>query len=429
MRFQSYFNSAIKIIQLYDGAVPLHHFLKQYFSQHKKHGSRDRKIITHTCYNFYRLGNAFTNISAEERLRLSIFICNDDIEEWKFLYEDEWLNNHTNLENRLAFVQSKYSFSPPDIFPFYNTTSKFLDNDAFARAFFIQPDVFLRIRPGFNDAVINKLQSHNIQYSIIEENCISLPPSTNINLVIDIDKEAVIQDYASQQVKSFFKKVEETFSLQLSATGKEEFQNRITVWDCCAGSGGKSILAYDVLKSIELTASDIRPSIIQNLKQRFAKAGIKKYKTFVYDAANRKLPIPDSKFPTPHSSTNQLFNQSSFSNSKFQIPNSSYDLIICDAPCTGSGTWSRTPEQLYFFDAIKIEEYATRQQKIVSNAVEYLKINGFFLYITCSVFEKENEAIADFIQQKLKLELIKMELIKGYAKKADTMFAALFKKN
>lgn len=411
MRFQSYFNSAIKIIQLYDGTTPLQHFLKQYFSQHKKHGSRDRKIITHVCYNFYRPGKAFANISAEERLKLAIFICNDDIEEWKFLYEDEWLNNHTNLENRLAFVQSKYSFSLQNIFPFYNATSKSLDNDAFARAFFIQPDVFLRIRPGFNDAVINKLQSNNVLYNIIEENCISLAPATNINSVIDVDKEAVVQDYASQQVKSFFKIVEKAFSHQLSATGKEEFQNRITVWDCCAGSGGKSILAYDVLKHIGLTASDIRPSIIQNLKQRFAKAGIKKYKTFVYDAAN------------------QHFNQPTFSNSQFPIPNSSYDLIICDAPCTGSGTWSRTPEQLYFFDTIKIEEYAIRQQEIVSNSVAYLKTDGFFLYITCSVFEKENEAIADFIQQKLKLELIKMELIKGYAKKADTMFAALFKKN
>lgn len=411
MRFQSYFNSAIKIIQLYDGTTPLQHFLKQYFSQHKKHGSRDRKIITHVCYNFYRPGKAFANISAAERLKLAIFICNDDIEEWKFLYEDEWLNNHTNLENRLAFVQSKYSFFLQNIFPFYKATSKSLDNDVFARAFLIQPDVFLRIRPGYSDAVINKLQSHNIPYNIIEENCISLSPSTNINLVIDIDKEAVIQDYASQQVKSFFKIVEKAFSRQLSAMSKEAFQNRIMIWDCCAGSGGKSILAYDVLKSIELTASDIRPSIIQNLKQRFAKAEIKKYKTFVYDAAN------------------QHFNQPTFPNPKFPVPNSFYDLIICDAPCTGSGTWSRTPEQLYFFDAIKIEEYATRQQEIISNSVPYLKTDGFFLYITCSVFEKENEAIADFIQQKLKLELIKMELIKGYAKKADTMFAALFKKN
>ena len=54
-----------------------------------------------------------------------------------------------------------------------------------------------------------------------------------------------------------------------------------------------------------------------------------------------------------------------------------------------------------------------------------LNNNGYFLYITCSVFKKENEAIVDFIKQQFHLELIKMELLKGYDKKADTMFAAL----
>ena len=65
MRFQSYLNTTIKIIRLFDGSVPLHHFLKQYFSQQKKHGSKDRKIITHACYNFYRLGQAFIDINIE----------------------------------------------------------------------------------------------------------------------------------------------------------------------------------------------------------------------------------------------------------------------------------------------------------------------------------------------------------------------------
>ena len=144
----------------------------------------------------------------------------------------------------------------------------------------------------------------------------------------------------------------------------------------------------------------MRTSIIHNLKKRFEKAGIKNYKSFVADIRNSQL----------------------------QIANSEFDLIICDAPCTGSGTWSRTPEQLYFFQSKKIEDYATLQQKIVSNAIKYLKEQGYFLYITCSVFKAENEDIVKFIQEKFQLTLIKKELLKGYNKKADTMFAALFKK-
>ena len=103
-----------------------------------------------------------------------------------------------------------------------------------------------------------------------------------------------------------------------------------------------------------------------------------------------------------------------------------YDLIICDAPCTGSGTWSRTPEQLYFFEEAIIDQYASLQKKIISNAMPALNPGGYFLYVTCSVFKMENEAIADFIKEKFHLTLVKMGLLKGYDKKADTLFAALF---
>ena len=138
MRFQSYFNTAIKIIQLYDGSIPLQHLLKQHFTQHKKHGSKDRKYITHLCYSFYRLGKAFSDINVEERLKLAIFLCNNKTGEWNFLFDEEWLNNRSDVLNeRISFVQTKFnSFSADAIFPFANEVSNTLDPDAFARSFF-----------------------------------------------------------------------------------------------------------------------------------------------------------------------------------------------------------------------------------------------------------------------------------------------------
>jgi 16S rRNA (cytosine967-C5)-methyltransferase len=55
-----------------------------------------------------------------------------------------------------------------------------------------------------------------------------------------------------------------------------------------------------------------------------------------------------------------------------------------------------------------------------------VKKNGCFLYITCSVFEKENEEVVSFIQNNLPLQLIAREYLKGYDEKADTLFVALF---
>jgi len=392
MRFQSHFNTAIRIIQLYDGTIPLTHFLKKYFSENKKHGSKDRKFITQACYNFYRLGFALKAISTEERLKIAIFLCNTNAGEWAILYDDDWLERwNEQLRKKIYFIQSLYNFSVDDIFPFTDEVSSDLNKDDFNLSHLIQPDVFLRIRNNQHEKVFSALHHHHIVFDKINEDCIAIENATKIDGIIEIDKDAVIQDYSSQRRKEFLEII------------KSEIGNRksqIDVWDCCAGSGGKSILAHDVLQNINLTATDIRPSIIHNLKERFNKAGIKNYKAFVADVSNPKSEIRNPKFET----------------------------IICDVPCTGSGTWSRAPEQLYFFQPQKIKEYQALQKKIVANAISYLKRESYFLYITCSVFKAENEDVIKFIQNNFQLTLIKSELLTGYNKKANTMFAALFKK-
>lgn len=394
MRFQSYFNTALKIIELYDGAIPLSYFLNKYFSQNKKHGSKDRKFITHACYNYYRIGRALNNLNNEQRLKAAVFLCNDSSGEWKILYDGLWLNNWNKvLEKRIAFIKTKYFFfNIEDIFAFTTALSDEVNTTAFIKSHLIQPDVFLRIRKNYYDVVTTKLKQHEIFYKEIEENCIAVLNSTKTDAIINIDEEAVIQDFSSQRIKKFLKIMESEIQNQKS---------KINTWDCCAGSGGKSILAYDVLQNIHLTVSDVRASIIHNLKERFSKAGIKNYKSVVGDITNSML----------------------------QIPGSLFDLIICDAPCSGSGTWSRTPEQLYFFDEGKIEIYFALQKKIISNAIKHLKPGGFFLYITCSVFKKENENIVEFLNNFFNVTALKTELLKGYNKKANTIFAALFKLN
>lgn len=156
-----------------------------------------------------------------------------------------------------------------------------------------------------------------------------------------------------------------------------------------------------MLGNIDLTVSDVREPIIANLRKRFAEAGIKQYHSFIAD-----LTVPQSKLRLA------------------QAP----QLIIADVPCSGSGTWGRTPEQLYYFDAAAIREYSDLQKKILSRVIPQLATGGYFLYITCSVFREENEEAVKFIQEQFGLKPVQQEVLKGYDKQADTMFAALFEK-
>jgi len=200
-----------------------------------------------------------------------------------------------------------------------------------------------------------------------------------------------VQDYSSQRTAELL------FNLKSKIS-----KSKYSVWDCCAASGGKSIMVYDLYPNIDLTVSDIRDSILHNLKKRFVEAGIKQYDIFKVDLTN--------------------------THSLLTTHNSQYDLIICDVPCSGSGTWGRTPEQLLYFEKNKISHYATVQKKIVANVLKHLKPGGHLIYITCSVFRKENEEIVDHMRQHLGLELIQVKLLKGYNINADTMFSALLRK-
>lgn len=332
------------------------------------------------------------NTSVEEKILTALFLCSDKPNEILAALKPEWGSKcDLSLNEKLLIIN--YPLLITDVFPWKDELSEGIDHEEFCKSFFIQPDVFLRIRPGKRESVIKKLQNADLKFQIVDDNSLELTNTTKLEDVLEIDKEVVIQDITSQRTGRSLASIR---------------NDKPKVWDCCAASGGKSIMAYDINPNIFLTVSDIRESILFNLKRRFARAGIINFKSFLANLAENKFQIPDSKF----------------------------QIIIADVPCTGSGTWSRTPEQLYFFNINEIEKYSLLQKKIVSNVIPYLQAGGSFVYITCSVFKKENEEVVEFIKQNLSaaqagfhLQLKQIEVLKGYDKKADSMFVAVFRRS
>jgi len=386
-----YVKSAIQLLQAYDGAVPLAVFLKKYFAQHKKFGSKDRKHIAGLCYNYFRLGKAAQQLSMEDAIKIAVFLCNDAPGIWAVLFDEYWQANwKSEISERVSLVEENHStFNKDKVFPFEHQLSAAIDSTLFAQSHFIQPNLFLRTRPGKQKKVIATLTNANVPFNELTDGAIELPNSSKLDEILVFDQDAVVQDWSSQKVGALIKHIDTTKTL--------------SVWDCCAASGGKSIMAKDILENINLIVSDIRSSILHNLSQRFERAVIKTYKKLVIDLSNDHLLQDKTALSLPMA-----------------------DLVIADVPCTGSGTWSRTPEQLFYFREEQMEQFQTLQQKIISNILPSVKAGGYLLYITCSVFKKENEENTAFIQEKSSLQLVTQGVIKGYSNKADTMFAALF---
>ena len=371
-----------RILDEYPAETPLSKFLPGFYRQNKQMGSTDRRIAGRLVYNYFRLGRALPNLPADERLFVAEFLCNSQLNPFLQHFKPEWAAYiGFGLDEKLAMLKSVYAdFNLYDVFPWANQLSAGIDKEVFLKSFFVQPDLFIRIYKGFEQQVKTALAAAEITFKDEGNGCLSMPNGTKLEAIIPNPHWYEVQDFSSQQTAQFFNP-----------------QKWESWWDACAASGGKSLLLHDIEPTVKLVVSDIRESILSNLDERFQQAGLTKYQKKLLDLTqNNDLILHDYAF----------------------------DGIILDAPCSGSGTWGRTPEMISQFDTHKIEFFQRLQQSIAHNVVKYLKAGKPLIYITCSVFKAENEDMVNFLVKQLGLKLEEQKVLNGYGHKADTMFVA-----
>lgn len=377
----------MRLLSGYRPGEPFAAFLKKYFSAHKKYGSGDRKQIAHLCYCGFRTSALFEAEPMEDKILKGLLLCSSGPSAFIEQFRPEWAALlEAPLKERMARIAP--GKITEDLFPFSGELSTTIDKESFAASLLVQPDLFLRIRPGYRDEVIQQLDAAAIPYQCPGEMTLALPIGTKTGDLFQTDKEVVVQDLSSQRVGEYLRIYREI------TTGKP------SVWDCCAASGGKSILVRDILGEADLLVSDLRESILANLRKRFSRAGLHGYRILQADLTNPRFAVPGL-----------------------------FDLVLADVPCSGSGTWGRNPDQLCSFRKDQIDLYAALQQKIVNKVAKAVKPGGCLLYITCSVFEKENERMTGYISEQFQWELIRSGILAGYKDKADTMYAALFRRS
>lgn len=381
-RMYSHFQTAKKLVEQYKGKTPFHLFLKAYFKENKKHGSKDRKTISHFCYCYFRMGKAMTSLSIEEKMIAGIYLCtNELIPAWSELFPKNWDLNLSVME-KISFLEKEIPvFHFSEIFPFEKELSESIETAAFVSSFFTQPKVFVRIRPDRNEKVMTALKNADLKYEIVDKQVIAFPSQTNIQNVLSLNQDVVLQDWNSQKVATLFP----------AANGIS------SIWDCCAASGGKTIALRDAFPKAAIDCSDVRPSILHNLESRLSEAKVKNVRTYQMDLQK-------------------------------QINSNKYDFVLLDAPCSGSGTWGRTPENISFTTVEEIEHYQKLQFQIAKNVATAVKKSGYLLYVTCSVFSKENESNIENLCEICELDVVEQKYFLGYTDAADSLFACLLKK-
>ncbi|MFZ5961608.1 RsmB/NOP family class I SAM-dependent RNA methyltransferase [Thalassococcus sp. BH17M4-6] len=133
------------------------------------------------------------------------------------------------------------------------------------------------------------------------------------------------------------------------------------VLDYCAGGGGKA-LAMAARTGGQVFAHDADPGRMRDLPARATRA----------DA--QVVPVPS--------------------------PTGRYDLVLCDAPCSGSGAWRRAPEGKWALTPDRLQDLCATQAEILDTAQGFVAPGGVLAYATCSVLRDENHAqIAAFLDR------------------------------
>ncbi|MEY2587335.1 MAG: hypothetical protein RLY11_1184 [Bacteroidota bacterium] len=388
--FHQYLRSAVLLLQEYEGREPFSVFLKSYFKKNKKFGSRDRKIIGDLCFGYLRIGQAAASSSIEDQIKIGFYLTHQEDNGFLEAVHPGFLNTISQpISYKIEYLnQQPISFDLDGIFPFSTFLSSEIDASAFGVSHLQKSLYFIKIRPGKKQVVLETLKQHRISFKAFENDVLGFDQNIDLSAVLKMDEDIVVQDISSQKTMDIVK--------GLPLKGE-------SVWDACAGGGGKSILVADQFPFKTHVASDIRPSILEELSKRMKRARLDLQATFCVDLSN-SLAVQVAKS---------------------YLPKEGVELIIADVPCSGSGTWGRAPEWLRLFDPVEIDAYQRKQVSIVENLLPLVKKNGYLLYITCSVFEKENEVVLKAIKEKHAINILESKYIVGFPQGGDQLFSAL----
>ena len=144
------------------------------------------------------------------------------------------------------------------------------------------------------------------------------------------------------------------------------------VLDYAAGAGGKSLaLAATMNNTGEIVAHDVRPARLAPLLPRAERAGA----TIIHASAD--------------------------------APSGVFDLVLIDAPCSGTGTWRRQPELRWRISQPRLSELMALQDQLLAEGASFVLPGGRLVYATCSLLPCENDdRVAQFLSRHADFSII-----------------------
>ncbi len=358
--------------------------LKQHFKAHKNLGGKDRRVIAQHYYTYIK-----------NKLLLDACFPNaQDLEE-PMLEALEYLDE-PHREKRIAYIQqlaSEHGIAEPSIkwsipawiYKQWEDDGK--DAETLAIHALFEAKTYVR----FNQHL---LESEAAQNELIATEELQLQLDTITDTYFTEAKNLYhtnaykqglleVQDYGSQEIARFC-----------------DVKPNDTVIDACSGAGGKALFLADLMKHTgKIWALDVRMKALENAADRADRAGYENIEFF-------EIPENPNEVEFPFMA----------------------DVLLIDAPCSGSGTFARQADRKYQLTQEEVEKLVALQRNIVSQYSKWVKPGGKMIYATCSSFSIENERQRGYIEKNLDDFLFNLEQTIPPTQNHDGFYMAKFTK-
>lgn len=353
--------------------------------QNPKMGSKDRKVVAAAIYEIIKNYRLYSWLANGEDLPASPI---EVLGVYLSLQADESANNEIRmfeinaLEHQIKDLdRSNIKYSMPDWI-----ANKWDDGLEIPKIMIEKAPLFIRVNTLRSDeqTVMEELDKDKILYERIFENCLRIASQVNLqNHQLYRSGQIEIQDEGSQRVGLFTRVVPGNI-----------------VIDTCAGAGGKSLQMAALMQNRgRILALDINKSSLNELNLR---------------KVRNKAQIID----VHHYSEIKLIDYAGLA-----------DTVICDVPCSGSGTFRREVDRKWKLSSAELAELVKKQQQILAQSWTLVKPGGQLIYATCSLFEEENqEQVNQFLTTFTDAKLIADQLLWPQSGGSDGFYMASFRK-
>ena len=354
MKEASRIEAVIEVLtEVLEDKAPADLVLDKYFKLRRYIGAKDRRFIADSLWRIIRNRIKFTeqlpNMSSP-RLLVALNFIDKDLD---LLFNgEEYAPHHLTKEEKKALQQASNisDFSPYASLECPRWLYDKIPDKALIEALNTIAPLDVRINLTSREEALLRLKKEGLFFSLTPFSPLGLRSTERVNLnncMTYLDGQIEVMDEGSQI---------------LALLCKVKPHHKII--DYCAGAGGKSLAFGAFLQNDGIIyAHDISQERLNRIKKRAERL----------DILNIKI-------------LNEVKDQD-------------YDRFIIDAPCSGSGTWRRSPDAKFRLTEKKLKEICQTQQELLEFGAAHTKSGGRLIYMTCSVLEQENEQqIAAFLE-------------------------------